>query len=85
MEVTRKTKGLPKKERRSSMSRTEYDYNVVVENEEGDEIWDSGFGVFYTEEEAYQAGLAHLTCETDTFRSVGISAYGLFKDGRGKE
>ena len=50
------------------MSRTEYDWNVVVENEEGDEIWDSGFGVIYsgTDEEAYQAGLAHLTCETDT-------------------
>ena len=67
------------------MSRTEYDWNVVVENEEGDEIWDSGFGVIYsgTDEEAYQAGLAHLTCETDTFRTLGISAYGLFKDGRG--
>ena len=24
------------------MSRNEYDWNVVVENEEGDEIWDSG-------------------------------------------
>ena len=65
------------------MSRTEYDYNVVVENEDGDEIYESGFGVHYTEEEAYQDGLAHLTCATDTFTSRGISAYGLYKDGRG--
>ena len=67
------------------MSRTEYDWNVVVEDKEGEEIWESGFGVIYseTDEEAYQAGLAHLPCETDTFRSVGISAYGLYKDGRG--
>ena len=48
------------------MSRIEYDWNVVVENEEGDEIWDSGFGVIYseTDEDAYQAGVSHLTSET---------------------
>jgi|FLOH01.1.fsa_nt_gi hypothetical protein len=36
------------------MGRTEYDWNVIVENEDGDEIYNSGFGVHYTEEEAYQ-------------------------------
>ena len=68
------------------MSRTEYDWNVVVEDKEGEEIWESGFGVIYseTDEEAYQAALAHMTSETDIFRTLGISAYGKFKDGRSK-
>ena len=67
------------------MGRTEYDWNVIVENEDGEEIYNSGFGVHYTEEEAYQDGLAHLQSETDTFRSIGISSYGNMKDGRGKD